>query len=148
MTGTVKFHRVVRTTPAKLYKALIDPDAIVKWLPPHGFTGKIDRIEPKVGGSYHMSFTNFSTGSSHSFSGTYLELEPGNKIVYSNKFDDANLAGEMRTTIHLREVLVGTEIQITQEGIPSLIPTEACYLGWQESLALLIQLVEPDIPDQ
>jgi uncharacterized protein YndB with AHSA1/START domain len=148
MPSTVKFHRVLRAKAERVYRAFLDADAMAKWLPPNGFTGKVHHLDPKVGGGYKMSFTNFTTGSSHSFGGTYLELKPHELIRYSNKFDDPNLSGEMQTTIILREVFCGTEINITQEGIPSPIPPEACYLGWQESLVLLGKLVEVEIPDQ
>lgn len=147
-TNTVKFHRVLRATPERVYRAFIDPDAMVKWLPPNGFTGKVHHLEAKVGGTYKMSFTNFTTRKSESFGGKYLELTPNERIRYSNQFDDANLPGEMQTTIVLKQVFCGTELNITQEGIPSVIPAEACYLGWQESLALLAKLVEAEIPDQ
>jgi uncharacterized protein YndB with AHSA1/START domain len=147
-THTVRFHRVLKATPDRVYRAFIDPDAMAKWLPPHGFTGKVHHMDAKVGGSYRMSFTNFSTGSSHSFGGTFLELVPGKRIRHTDKFDDKNLPGEMVTTIELRPVVCGTEIHITQEGIPAMIPAEMCVLGWQESLTLLTQLVEPEIPDQ
>lgn len=147
MSNTVKFHRVLKTTPEKLYKAFLDADALAKWLPPHGFTCKVHHMDTKVGGTYRMSFTNFSTGKSHSFGGTYLELTQGEKIRYSDKFDDPNLAGEMHTTIALKKVFCGTEMHIEQSGIPDMIPAEACYLGWQESLMLLAQLVEAEIPD-
>ncbi len=145
-TGTVKLHRVFRAPPDRVYRAFIDPDAMVKWLPPHGFTGKVHHMDAKVGGGYKMSFTNFTSGNSHSFGGTFLELVPGERIRHTDKFDDPNLPGEMQTTIVLRKVSVGTEIEIVQEGIPAMIPVEACYLGWQESLTLLAQLVEPEIP--
>jgi uncharacterized protein YndB with AHSA1/START domain len=145
-TNTVKLHRVLRAKPEKVYRAFLDPDAMVKWSPPHGFTGKVHQIDAKVGGTYKMSFTNFSSGHSHSFGGEYLELVPNQRIRHTDKFDDPNLPGEMRTTISLKQVSVGTELDIVQEGIPELIPLEACYLGWQESLALLAQLVEADIP--
>ena len=147
-TNTVKLHRVLRSTPERVYRAFLDADAMAKWLPPNGFTGKVHHLDAKVGGGYKMSFTNFTTGKGHSFGGTYLELKPHERIRYSNKFDDANLPGEMQTTIILRQVFCGTEINITQEGIPSMIPAEACYLGWQESLVLLGKLVEAEIPDQ
>ncbi len=147
MPNTVRFHRVLKTTPEKLYKAFLDADAIAKWLPPHGFTCKVHHMDTKVGGTYKMSFSNFSTGKSHSFGGKYLELVPGEKIRYSDKFDDPNLAGEMQTTIALKKVFCGTEMEIEQNGIPDVIPAEACYLGWQESLTLLAQLVEAEIPD-
>jgi uncharacterized protein YndB with AHSA1/START domain len=146
-TSTVRLHRVIRTTPERLYRAFLDPDAMVKWLPPNGFTGKVHHLDARVGGSYRMSFTNFGTGSSHSFGGEYLELLPGQRIRHTDRFDDPNLPGEMRTTISLAAVSVGTELSIVQEGIPEAIPVEACYLGWQESLALLAKLVEAEIPD-
>lgn len=146
--NTVKLHRVLRAPAERIYKAFLDPDAMAKWLPPNGFTGKVHEMDARVGGSYKMSFTNFSTGSSHSFGGTYLELVPNEKIRHTDKFDDANLPGEMETTIVLKKVLVGTEVDIVQAGIPSMIPVEGCYLGWQESLTLLAQLVEAEIPDQ
>lgn len=145
-TNTVRLHRVVRATPEKVYRAFLEPDAMVKWLPPHGFTGKVHQMEAKIGGTYKMSFTNFTTGQSHSFGGTYLELVPHERIRHTDKFDDPSLPGEMLTTISLKNVSVGTEIDIVQEGLPEAIPAEACYLGWQESLALLAQLVEPEIP--
>lgn len=147
-TNTVRFHRVLRAKPERVFRAFIDPDAMVKWFPPHGFTCKIDHMDTQIGGTYKMSFTNFSTGKSHSFGGTYLELKPNERLRYTDKFDDPNLPGEMITTVSLREIFCGTELNITQEGIPSMIPAEACYLGWQESLTLLAQLVEPEIPDQ
>ena len=147
MPSTIRLHRVLRTSPQKLYKAFIDPDAMNKWLPPYGFTGKVHQMDAKVGGQYRMSFTNFSSGKSHSFGGKYLELVPGERLVYTDKFDDPNLPGEMRTTIALKKVSVGTELNITQEGIPDMIPAEMCYLGWQESLMLLAKLVEAEIPD-
>ena len=146
-TGTIRLHRILRTTPEKIYRAFLDPDAISKWLPPYGFFCKVHHLDPKVGGTHKMSFTNFSTGNGHSFGGTYLELVPHERIRYTDKFDDPNLPGEMQTTITLKKVLVGTELNIVQEGIPSVIPPEACYLGWQESLVLLAKLVEPEIPD-
>lgn len=145
--GTVRFHRVFRCPPERLYRAFIDPDAMVKWLPPYGFTGKVHHMDARVGGGYQMSFTNFGTKHSHSFSGTYVELTPGEKIRYVNKFDDPNLPGEMQVTITLRPVLCGTEIEIVQAGIPAVIPVEFCYLGWQESLAMLANVVDPEIPD-
>jgi uncharacterized protein YndB with AHSA1/START domain len=144
-TGTVKFHRVIRATPERLYRAFLDADALAKWLPPHGFTGKVHHMQPNVGGSYRMSFTNFTTGHSHAFGGEYLELVPQERIRYTAKFDDANLPGTMQTTVTLRAVFCGTEMNVVQEGIPEMIPTEACYLGWQESLTLLAQLAEPEI---
>jgi uncharacterized protein YndB with AHSA1/START domain len=147
-TNTVRFHRVLKAKPERVYRAFLDADAMVKWLPPHGFTAKVHHLEPKVGGSFRMSFTNFTTGKSHSFGGNYLELKPNELIRYTDKFDDPNLPGEMTVTVELKEVFCGTEIKIAQEGIPAVIPAEACYLGWQESLTLLTQLVEPEIPDQ
>ena len=146
--NTIRLHRVLRTTPEKLYRAFLDGEAMSKWLPPNGFTGKVHQMDAKVGGIYKMSFTNFSTGRSHSFGGEYLELVPHERIRYTDKFDDPNLPGEMHTTIALKKVACGTELNITQEGVPAVIPVEACYVGWQESLNLLAQLVEPDIPDQ
>jgi uncharacterized protein YndB with AHSA1/START domain len=145
-TGTVRLHRVFKTTPEKLYRAFIDPAAMCKWLPPHGFTGTVHSMDARVGGSYKMSFTNFSTGSSHSFGGEYLELVPGEKIRHTDVFDDPNLPGAMMVTVTLKQVSCGTELNVLQEGIPEVIPAEACYLGWQESLLLLAQLVEPEIP--
>jgi uncharacterized protein YndB with AHSA1/START domain len=147
MPNAVRFHRVLRASPEKVYRAFLDAEAMAKWLPPHGFTCKVDHLDARVGGTYHMSFTNFSTGKSHSFGGTYLELAPGERLRYTDKFDDANLPGEMQTTIALKKVSCGTELHIVQEGIPDIIPAEACCLGWQESLALLALLVEPEIPD-
>lgn len=147
MPGTVRLHRVFATTPAKLYKAFTDPDAKVKWLPPYGFTAKMHHSDVRVGGTYKMSFTNFGTGSSHMFGGEYLELVPGERVRYSDKFDDPNLPGAMTVTVTFRKVACGTEVNIIQEGIPDLIPPESCYLGWQESLAQLELLVEPEIPD-
>jgi uncharacterized protein YndB with AHSA1/START domain len=146
MPSTVRFHRVLKAKPERVYKAFIDADAKAKWLPPYGFTGKVHHMEARVGGTYKMSFTNFSTGHSHSFGGKYTELTPNERIRYSDKFDDANLPGEMHVTVTLKKVSVGTEISITQEGIPDVIPAEACYLGWQESLTQLAMLVEPEIP--
>ena len=145
--NTVKLHRVFAATPERVFRAFIDPDAMAKWLPPNGFTGKVHEIDARVGGTYKMSFTNFTTGNSHSFGGEFIEMVPNEKLVYTDKFDDPNLPGEMRTTIAIRQVSVGTEVNIEQEGIPDAIPLEACYLGWQESLALLKMLVEPEIPD-
>ena len=144
----VRLHRVLRATPERIYRAFLDPDAMAKWLPPNGFTGKVHQLDAKVGGTYKMSFTNFTTGTSHSFGGTYLELTPNERLRYTDKFDDPNLPGEMQTTITLKQVFCGTEVKITQDGIPAAIPVEACYLGWQESLALLAKLVEAEIPDQ
>jgi uncharacterized protein YndB with AHSA1/START domain len=146
-TNTIKLHRVFKTTPEKLYRAFLDADASAKWLPPYGFTCKVHHMEAKVGGSYRMSFANFSTGHGHSFGGKYLELVPNERIRHTDAFDDPNLPGEMTTTITLKPVSCGTELNIVQEGVPEMIPAEACYLGWQESLMQLAQLVEPDIPD-
>jgi uncharacterized protein YndB with AHSA1/START domain len=146
-SNTIRLHRVLRAAPERVYRAFLDPDAKAKWLPPHGFTGKVHHLDAKVGGTYKMTFTNFTTGKSHSFGGTYLELVPDERIRYSDKFDDPNLPGEMQVTIILKKVFCGTELNITQEGVPAVIPIEACYLGWQESLTLLAQLVEPEIPD-
>src|SRR4051812_8376793 len=145
-TNTVRLHRVLRATPERIYRAFIDPDAMVKWLPPNGFTGKVPHLSAQAGGTFKMSFTNFSTGHSHSFGGKYLELVPNERIRHTDKFDDPNLAGEMQTTVSLKKVFCGTELQIVQEGIPDVIPPEACCLGWQESLALLAKLVEAEIP--
>lgn len=145
-TGTVKLHRVLRTRPERLYRAFLDADAMAKWLPPNGFTGRVHHLDAKVGGTYKMSFTNFSSGASHSFGGTFLELVPNERIRYTDRFDDPNLPGEMVTTIRIRQVSVGSELDVVQEGIPEAIPVEACYLGWQESLTLLAQLVEAEIP--
>ena len=144
-TNTVKLHRVLKSTPDRVYRAFLDPDAMSKWLPPHGFVGKVHSIEPRVGGSYQMSFKNFTTGESHSFGGKYLELVPNERIRHTDRFDDNNLPGEMVTTITIKPVSVGVELNVVQEGIPEAIPAEACYLGWQESLTLLTQLVEPEI---
>lgn len=146
-SNTVRLHRVIRTTPERLYRAFLDADAIAKWLPPNGFTCKVHQLDAQVGGTHKMSFTNFSTGHSHSFGGTYLELTPHERIRYTDGFDDPNLPGEMQTTISLTKVSCGTELNIAQENIPDVIPAEQCYLGWQESLALLIKLVEADIPE-
>ena len=145
-TGTVRLHRVLTAPPERIYRAFLDADAMAKWLPPHGFTGHVHSMDARVGGGSRMSFTNFSSGNSHSFGGTFVELVPNERIRHTDKFDDPNLPGEMQTTIVLRKVSVGTEIEIVQEGIPAVIPTEACYLGWQESLTLLAQLVQPEIP--
>ena len=147
MPSTIHLHRVFQAKPDRVYRAFLDPDAMVKWLPPNGFTGKVHEMDARVGGSYRMSFTNFNTGSSHSFGGKYVELKPGELLRYIDKFDDPNLPGEMTITVALRQVSVGTEVNIRQEGIPDVIPAEACYLGWQESLSLLAKLVEPEIPD-
>src|SRR5205809_5705976 len=146
--NTIRLHRVLRATPEKIYKAFLDPDAMAKWLPPNGFTAKVHKMDTKVGGTYKMSFTNFSTGKSHAFGGTYLELTPHERICYTDQFDDPNLPGQMQTTIILKQVFCGTDLNISQEGIPAAIPAEACYLGWQESLTLLAKLVEAEIPDQ
>lgn len=146
MPGTVRFHRVLKATPERIYRAFLDADAMAKWLPPHGFTGKVHHMDAKVGGTYRMSFTNFSSGNSHSFGGKYLELVPNERIRHTDKFDDPNLPGEMVVTVTLKKVSCGTELNIVQEGIPDVIPPEACCLGWQESLTLLAQLVEPEIP--
>jgi uncharacterized protein YndB with AHSA1/START domain len=145
-TNTVRLHRVLMTRPERLYRAFLDPDAMAKWLPPNGFTGKVHQMDAKVDGSWRMSFTNFSSGNSHSFGGRYLELVPNQRLRYTSVFDDPNLKGEMVTTVNLRQVSCGTEMDVVQEGIPQVIPTEACYLGWQESLTLLKQLVEAEIP--
>jgi uncharacterized protein YndB with AHSA1/START domain len=145
--NTIRLHRVLRATPEKVYRAFLDGDALTKWLPPNGFTGKVHQLDAKVGGSYKMSFTNFSTGKSHSFGGEYLELAPHERIRHTDRFDDPNLPGEMQTTITLTKVSCGTEVNIVQEEVPEVIPAEACYLGWQESLILLQKLVEPEIPD-
>jgi uncharacterized protein YndB with AHSA1/START domain len=147
MPNTVQFHRVLRATPERIYRAFIDPDAMVKWLPPNGFTGKVHHMDARVGGTYKMSFTNFTSGKSHSFGGEYLELVPQERIRWTDRFDDPNLPGQMIVTVNLQKVSVGTEIKIVQEGLPDVIPPEACYLGWQESLALLANLVEAEIPD-
>ena len=146
MPNTVRFHRVLRASPERVYRAFLDPEAMVKWLPPHGFTGKVHHLDAQVGGTYRMSFTNFTTGKSHSFGGTYLELVPHERIRHTDKFDDPNLPGEMQVTITLKKVSCGTELNIVQEGIPDVIPPEACSLGWQESLTLLAQFVEAEIP--
>jgi len=147
-TNTIRLHRVLRSTPERIYRAFLDADALVKWMPPNGFTGKVHHLDAKVGGTYKMSFTNFTTGKSHSFGGSYLELKPDERIRHTDKFDDPNLPGEMQVTIRLKQVSCGTELNITQEGVPAVIPAEACYLGWQESLTLLAKLVEAEIPDQ
>jgi len=147
MSSSVRFHRVLRAAPEKVYRAFVDADAMAKWLPPNGFTCKVHHMDAKVGGTYRMSFTNFTTGRSHSFGGEYLELVPHERLRYTDKFDDPNLPGEMNTTVTLKSVSVGTELNIVQEGLPAVIPAEACYLGWQESLTLLAKLVEADVPD-
>jgi len=146
-TNTIRLHRVLKTTPEKLYRAFLEPEAMAKWLPPNGFTCKVHHMDTKVGGTYKMSFTNFTTGQSHSFGGKYIELTPHTRIRYTDKFDDPNLPGEMMTTIDLKKVSCGTELTILQEGIPTVIPVEMCYLGWQESLILLTKLVEPEIKE-
>jgi len=146
-TNTVKLHRVLRAPPERVYRAFLEPEALAKWLPPYGFTCRVHHMEAQVGGTFKMSFTNFGTGNGHSFGGEYLELVPASKICYTDKFDDANLPGTMKTTVTLKPVACGTELHIVQEGIPAAIPVEMCYLGWQESLAQLAILVEPNIPD-
>lgn len=146
-TGTVRLHRVLRAPPERVYRALLDPAAMVKWLPPHGFTGTMHHMDARVGGSYRMSFTNFSTGKSETFGGTYVELVPNAKLVYNDTFENPGMAGQMRVEITLTQVACGTELSIVQEGIPAMIPVEFCYLGWQESLGLLALLTEPEIPD-
>ncbi|KKO45382.1 polyketide cyclase [Arsukibacterium ikkense] len=149
MSGnTVTLHRVMRATPERLYRAFLDADALTKWMPPHGFTGKVHSMDVRVGGGYKMSFINFNTGKSHSFGGTYLELKPDELIRYNDQFDDPNLPGQMQVTIRLKPVICGTELSIEQTGVPAAIPVEFCYAGWQESLQLLALLTEPEIPDQ
>jgi uncharacterized protein YndB with AHSA1/START domain len=145
-TSTIRLHRVLRATPERVYRAFLDADAMVKWLPPNGFTAKVHHMDAKVGGTFRMSFTSFSTGQSHSFGGEYLELTPHERIRDTDKFEDPNLAGEMQVTVTLKKVSVGTELNVVQDGVPELIPAEACYLGWQESLTLLAKLVEAEIP--
>ncbi len=147
MPNAIQFHRVLRSTPERIYRAFLEADAVVKWLPPNGFTGKVYHMDAKVGGTFKMSFTNFTTGKSHSFGGEYLELVPNEKIRYTDQFDDPNLPGDIQVVITLKQVSVGTEVNIIQTGLPDVIPVEACYLGWQESLALLAKLVEAEIPD-
>jgi uncharacterized protein YndB with AHSA1/START domain len=147
MPSTIRLHRVLRAPPERVYRAFLDGDAMVKWLPPNGFTAKVHHADARAGGSYRMSFTNFTTGKSHSFGGEYVELVPQERIRYTDKFDDPNLPGTMHVTIAFKKVFCGTELNITQEGVPDVIPAEACYLGWQESLALLAKLVEAEIPD-
>jgi len=144
-THTIRLHRVVRTTPGKVYRAFLEADALIKWMPPGGFTAKVQHLDPRVGGGFQMSFTNFGTGASHSFGGKYLELVPNERLRYTDKFDDPNLPGEMTMSVTLKKVLCGTELTIVQEGVPAAIPAEMCYLGWQESLAQLATLVEPEI---
>ena len=146
-TGTIRLHRVLRTKPERIYRAFLDADAMEKWLPPYGFTCKVHHMDAKVGGTYRMSFTNFTSGQGHSFGGEYIELVPSSRICYSDRFDDPNLPGEMKTTVTLKQVSCGTELEVVQEGLPEAIPLEMCYLGWQESLAQLANLVEPEIPD-
>lgn len=146
-TGTVRLHRVLKAPPERVYRAFIEADALAKWLPPHGFTCKVEHLEARVGGTFRMAFTNFGTGHSHSFGGEYQELEPGKRIRYTDRFDDPNLPGEMRVTVTLTQVLCGTDLAIEQAGIPAVIPVEMCYLGWQESLTQLLALVEPEIPN-
>jgi len=146
MPSTIRLHRVLRATPERVYRAFLDPDAMVKWLPPYGFTGKVDHADAKVGGTYKMSFTNFTTGKSHSFGGRYLEMKPNELIRYTDKFDDPNLPGEMQVTVTFKKVSCGTELTVVQEGVPDVIPAEQCYLGWQESLAQLAKLADPEIP--
>jgi uncharacterized protein YndB with AHSA1/START domain len=145
-THTIRLHRVLRAPPERVYRAFLDPDAMAKWLPPNGFTGKVHHLSAKVGGSYKMSFTNFTSGHSHSFGGEYLELVPNERIRHTDKFDDPNLPGEMQVTLSFKQVSCGTELTVVQEGVPAVIPAEACYLGWQESLTLLAKLVEAEIP--
>ena len=145
-SNTIKLHRVIRTAPDRVYRAFVDADAMAKWLPPNGFTGRVHHLDAEVGGTYRMSFTNFTSGDSHSFGGTFLDLVPGELLRYTDRFDDPNLPGEMLTTVTLKAVSVGTEVHIVQEGVPAVIPAEACYLGWQESLILLAKLVEAEIP--
>jgi uncharacterized protein YndB with AHSA1/START domain len=146
-TSTIRLHRVLRSTPDKVYRAFLDADAMCKWFPPNGYTAKMHQHDPKVGGTYRMSFTNFTTGNAHAFGGSYLELQSNERIRYSDRFDDPNLPGEMITTVTLKAVSCGTELQITQEGVPDVIPAEQCYLGWQDSLDQLTRLVEPNIPE-
>lgn len=148
MPNTIRLHRVLRAPPERVYRAFLDPSATAKWLPPNGFTGKVHQLDARVGGTHAMSFTNFSTGRSHSFGGEFLELVPEERIRYTDRFDDPNLPGEMQVTVRLRRVVGGTELEIVQEGVPEVIPPAACYLGWQESLAQLASLVEPEIPDE
>jgi uncharacterized protein YndB with AHSA1/START domain len=147
MPNTLRLHRVLTAKPERVYKAFLDPDALVKWLPPNGFTAKVHQMDARVGGGYRMSFTNFTTGKSHSFGGTYTELTPPERLRYTDRFDDPNLPGEMQVTVTLKKVSVGTEVTIVQDGVPDVIPAEACYLGWQESLILLAKLVQAEIPD-
>jgi uncharacterized protein YndB with AHSA1/START domain len=146
MPSTIRLHRVLKATPERVYRAFTDADALAKWLPPYGFTCKVHELEPRVGGTHRMSFTNFTTGNSHSFGGRYLEMKPNELIRYTDKFDDANLPGEMQVTVTFRKVSCGTELTVVQEGVPDVIPAEQCYLGWQESLAQLAKLADPEIP--
>ena len=146
-THTIRLHRILRATPEKVYRAFLEPDALAKWISPYGFTCKVHHLDAKVGGTFRMSFTNFTTGGSHAFGGSYLELVPHERLRYTDKFDDPNLPGEMQVTILLKKVICGTEVNIVQEGVPAVIPAEMCYLGWQESLSQLANLVEPDIPN-
>ena len=146
-TNTVRLHRVLRAPAERVYRAFLDPDAMCKWLPPHGFTGRVHEIDARVGGGYRMSFTNFGTGRSHAFGGRYVELTPNERIRYTDKFEDPGLPGEMQCSITLRSVMGGTDVTIVQEGVPAVIPVEMCYMGWQESLANLAHVVEPEIPD-
>lgn len=148
MPSTINLHRVLRATPERVYRAFLDPDAKAKWLPPNGFTGKVHHIDARVGGTYRMSFTNFTTGQSHAFGGEYIELVPNERIRYTDKFEDPNLPGTIEVTVNLTKVSCGTELTIVQKGVPDVIPAEACYLGWQDSLTLLANLVEPEIPDE
>ncbi|MFZ1909223.1 MAG: SRPBCC family protein [Burkholderiales bacterium] len=147
MPNTVRLHRVLRAAPERVYRAFLDPDAMAKWLPPYGFTARVHQLEARVGGVHRMSFTNFTTGHGHSFGGKFLELVPHERIRYTDKFDDPNLPGELQVTVSMKKTAFGTELNIVQEGLPDVIPLEACYLGWQESLAQLAKLVEPEIPD-
>lgn len=147
MPNTIHLHRVLLAPPERIYRAFLDPDAMAKWLPPNGFTGRVHHVEARVGGTYRMSFTNLSSGKSHTFGGEYLELVPNERICHTDRFDDPNLPGTMRVTVSLKKVSVGTELTIVQEGVPDVIPAEACYLGWQESLTLLAQLVQAEIPE-
>jgi uncharacterized protein YndB with AHSA1/START domain len=146
MPNTIRLHRVLRAKPERVYRAFLDADAMVKWLPPHGFTAKVHQMDARVGVAYKMSFTNFGTGTAHSFGGKYLELVPNERLRYTDRFDDPNLPGEMLTTVVLKPVSAGTELSVVQEGVPDVIPPDACYVGWQESLSLLAELVEPEIP--
>lgn len=148
MPSTIRLHRVFKAAPERVYRAFLDPDAMVKWLPPNGFTAKVHHMDARVGGSYRMSFTNFSTGTSHAFGGEYRELVPNERLSYTDKFEDPNLPGAMQVTITFKQVSCGTEVNITQEGVPDMIPAESCYLGWQESLELLVRLVDAEIPDE